>query len=140
MYKCVLFAHWWFLFRPRVSPRVLGSVARRKPARTPRRKCGPWPRSVARALGVKVASDHGEAFRARRAIQAQSNPCTEMSDGSCDILNLECRQCRQAILDDGKVFPQQQLARHATTFSTTRYNLHGLGSMSLFTHDLARKI
>ena len=31
----------------------LGSGARREPARTPRRKCGPWPRSVARALGVQ---------------------------------------------------------------------------------------
>ena len=41
------FAHrHFFLFRPRVFSRALGSRARREPARTPRRKCGPWPRSV----------------------------------------------------------------------------------------------
>ena len=33
--------------------RALGSVARRELARTPRRKFGPCPRSVARALGVQ---------------------------------------------------------------------------------------
>ena len=54
MYKCVFLAlRHFFLFRPRVFSRALGSVARREPAGTPRRKCGPWPRSVARALGVR---------------------------------------------------------------------------------------
>ena len=43
-YKCVFLAHWhFFLFRPRVFSRALGTVARREPARTPRRKFGPWP-------------------------------------------------------------------------------------------------
>ena len=40
-------------FRPRIFSRALGSGARREPARTRRRKCGPWPRSVARARGVQ---------------------------------------------------------------------------------------
>ena len=43
----------FFLFRQRVFSRALGSGARREPARTPRRKCGPWPRSVTHALGVQ---------------------------------------------------------------------------------------
>ena len=54
MYKCVCFCHFCvFLFRPRIVSRALGSVARRELPRTPRRKFGPWPRSVARALGVQ---------------------------------------------------------------------------------------
>ena len=47
--------------------------------------------------GFKVASPHGEAFRARRAIQATENHVhvKRMSAGSCDIWDLECHQCRQ---------------------------------------------
>ena len=66
----------FFLFRPRVVSRALGSVTRREPAGTPGRKCGPWPTSVARALEVQSPVSHGEAFRARRAIQALANPRT----------------------------------------------------------------
>ena len=40
----------------------------------PIRKFGPRPRSVARAVGLEVARPLGEAFRARRAIQAHANP------------------------------------------------------------------
>ena len=43
----------FFLLRPLVLPRVLGSGARREPAYTRRHKCGRWSRSVARALGVQ---------------------------------------------------------------------------------------
>ena len=54
MYKCVFLAlRHFLLFRPRVFYRALGSVARREPAGTPGRKCGLWPTSVARALGVQ---------------------------------------------------------------------------------------
>ena len=60
----------------------------REAARTPRRKFGPRPRSVARALGVQSREDWqvttGGAFRARRAIQAHANPHVQvqkMSDG-----------------------------------------------------------
>ena len=69
-----VFGTWGFVhFGPRVFPRALASEARRDPARTPWRKCGPWPKSVARSLGFNVASNHGEAFRARRVIQAHEN-------------------------------------------------------------------
>ena len=66
----------FLLFRPRVFSRALGSVARREPARTPRASLGPGrgPRHV--LWGFKVASPHGEGFRARRAIQAPANPRT----------------------------------------------------------------
>ena len=47
-----------------------------------------------------------------------------MSDGSCDIYDLDCRQCRQTLLGDERYFPDTYNARHATTFSTIRYNLH----------------
>ena len=33
----------------------------------------------------------------------------------------------QMLLGDRKVFPRHQIERHATTFSTVRYNLHDLG-------------
>ena len=41
------------LGRPRVVSHALGCGVRRGPARTPRRKCGSRPGSVARALGVQ---------------------------------------------------------------------------------------
>ena len=54
MYKSFFFAHWhFFLFRPLVFSHALGSGTRREPARTRRRKCGPCPRFVERALGVQ---------------------------------------------------------------------------------------
>ena len=52
-------------------------------------------------------SDHGEAFRPLQAhVQVKRMP-----DGSCNIWNLECHQCRQTILtlDDGKVFPNTNM-------------------------------
>ena len=51
----VCFRHFgiFFLFRPRVSSRALGSVARREPARTPRASLGPGRGPRARALGVQ---------------------------------------------------------------------------------------
>ena len=54
MCQCVFLAHrHFFLFRPRVVSRAIGSIARREPAGPPRRRCGPWPTPVARALGVQ---------------------------------------------------------------------------------------
>lgn len=52
--KLTIFALcFFFLFRPGVFLRVLSRGARRGSACTPRRKCGPWPRSVRRALGLQ---------------------------------------------------------------------------------------
>ena len=77
MPKYVFLAHrHFFLFRPRVFSRALDPVAGREAAGTPRRNCGLWPTSMARALGFKVAGPHVEAFRAGRAIQAPANPRT----------------------------------------------------------------
>ena len=42
--------------------RALGSGARRRPARTPRRMCGPWERPVVRDPGFKVASNPGRGI------------------------------------------------------------------------------
>ena len=53
VYKCVILQIGIFSLSAAVFPRALGSVGRREPARTPRHKCGPWSRSVARALGVQ---------------------------------------------------------------------------------------
>ena len=66
----------FFLFRPRVFSRVLGSVARREPARTSRVSLGPGRGPWYVLWGLKVACPLGEGFRARRAIQAHSNPRT----------------------------------------------------------------
>ena len=57
-----------------------------------------------------------------RCIQTQEQ-VKIMSDGSCDIWDLECHHCRQTVLGDGKVFPRHQHARHATTFSTIRLRI-----------------
>ena len=86
------------------------------------RKFGPWPTSVARDLGFKVVRPLAEGFRARRPSTPRQThvQVKRMSDVSCDIWDLECHQCRQAILGDGKVFPPHQHARHATTFNTIR--------------------
>ena len=66
----------FFLFRPRVCGRALGSVAYRGPARTPYASLGSG-RGLWHVLwGFKVARSLGEAFRARRAIQAHTNPRT----------------------------------------------------------------
>ena len=76
------FAHRrFFILRPRVFSRALGSGACREPARTPRRRCGPGRGPWHVLWGFKVASNHGEAFRARSAIQAHANPCTGLKKG-----------------------------------------------------------
>ena len=64
----------FFLFRPRVFPRALGSMAHREPARTPYASLGPGRGPWHVLWGLKVARPLGEAFRARRAIQVHTNP------------------------------------------------------------------
>ena len=62
-----------------------------------------------------------------------------ISDVSCDIWHLECHQCRQTILGDGKAFPPHQHARHATTFNTIRIFMTSEGYYrSLLTHMTTR--
>ena len=105
-YKCVFFTlRQFFLFRPRVFPRALVSVAHRELARTPYASLGlgrgPWHV----LWGLKVARPLGEAFRARRAIQVHANPhvhniinrAKKLPDVSCDTWDLECHQCRQTL-------------------------------------------
>ena len=116
-YKCVFFTlRQFFLFRPRVFPRALVSVAHRELARTPYASLGlgrgPWHV----LWGLKVARPLGEAFRARRAIQVHANPpvhiplpginkIKKMSNVSCDISDLECHQYRQTLHTWFKCFP-----------------------------------
>ena len=66
----------FFLFRPRVFPRAMGSVACREPARTPHASLGPGRSPWHVLWGFEVASPLGEGFRARIAIQAHANPRT----------------------------------------------------------------
>ena len=82
---------------------------------------GPW--RVRWGFKSQVTTGrHSEHVEPSRPMQTHVQ-VKKMSDGSCDIWDLECRQCRQTLLGDGKVFPRHQLARHATTFSTIRYTL-----------------
>ena len=77
IYKCVFLAlQHFFLFRPRVLPRALGSVERREPARTPHASLGPGRGPWHVLWGFEVESPLGEGFRARRAIQVYANPRT----------------------------------------------------------------
>ena len=69
---------------------------------------------------------HSEHVETSRPMQTRVQ-VKKMSDDTCDVLDLECRNCRYKLLSDGKLFPPQQLARHVTTFSTKRYNFHDLG-------------
>ena len=90
----------------------------------PLRKFGPWPKSVARALGVQsgksarggipITSSRPGPWKPTCIIHYQQ--VKEMSDVSCDIWDLECHQCRQTLHGDGKVFPSHQHARHATIY------------------------
>ena len=68
---CVLPEYKTSLFRPRVFSRALGCGARRRPACTPRCKCGSRSGSVARALGVRSR----EIWRVPRgSLSAQPEP------------------------------------------------------------------
>ena len=122
-YNCVFLAlRRSFLFQPRVFPRAVGSVARMEPVRTPQPSLGParGPRHVLRGSKWHVRSgtdsEHVEPFRPLHT----HKQVKRISDVSYDTWDLECHQCRQAILVNGKVFPRCQNARHATTFNTTR--------------------
>ena len=74
--------------------------------------------------GFKVESAHGEAFRARRAIQAPPKPTYRLKE--CPTAHVISRFLNvinvitQYLLGDEKAFPRHQHARHATTFNTIR--------------------
>ena len=114
----------FFLFRPRVFPRALGSVARREPARIPHAGLGPGRGPWHVSWGSKVASPFGEGFPTRGAIQVHANPRTQcinilkkcptsnVISGILNVINV----VRHYILGDGKIFPRHQHARHATTY------------------------
>ena len=79
-------------------------------------------------------SEHVEPSRSMQT-HVQVN---KMSDGSCDTWDLECRQCRQILLGDGKVFPRHQLASHATTFSNNKLQCPWPRKDSLFSRTILR--
>ena len=118
IHKCVFFTlRHFFLFWPRVFPRALGSVAHREPARTPYASLSPGRGPWHVLWGLKVARPLGEAFRARRAIQAHANPHVHnnryilnkfkkrptsfMIPGILNVINA----VRHYTLGDGKVLP-----------------------------------
>ena len=129
---CFLALQHFLLFRRRVFPRALGSVARREPARTPYASLessrGPWDV----LLGVKVARPLGEAFRSPRAIQAHVNPRTEnimnrlkkcpTSPVISGILNVVI-VVRYYVVGNGNAFPRHQQP-HMRPFMLNSVNLH----------------
>ena len=113
--KCVFLAfRHFFLFRPRVFSRTLGSVARREPARTPHASLGPGrgPWYVLWVLKVAVPSGrHSGHVEPSRPLQTHVQ-VKRMSDGYnviSGILNI-INVVRKYLLDDGKVFPRHQHA------------------------------
>ena len=76
-YKNVFFGPSSFLSLPAGDRSSYSRLRRTQGARPdPLRTFGPWPMSVARTRGFKVACPLGEGFRARRAIPANANPRT----------------------------------------------------------------
>ena len=70
-------------------------------------------------------SEHVEPSRPMQThVQVKKCPTADVIS---KILNLVNVVRHYLVIGDGKVFPRHQLARHATTFSTIRYNLHDLG-------------
>ena len=68
---------------------------------------------------VRLGRD-SEHVEPSRPLQTQVR-IKRVSDGSCDIWDLGCHQCRQTIVTwRWKSFPRHQHARHATTFNAIR--------------------
>ena len=140
LYVCVfLHIDIFLLFRPRVFSRALGSGARREPAETPRRTFEPWPRSVARTLGLQCRISPREGIPS-----TQSHPCLckpTYTLNKCptahviSILNVV--DVIRHFLAVEILLPRHQLARHASTVSTIRCNLHDFG-MKVSSHARPR--
>ena len=119
------FAHRHFLFWPRVFSILVLSAprhARREPARTPRRKCGPWPRwhCAGGSKSQVTTARHSEHVEPSRSMQTHVQ-VKQMSNvrwlihvisGILNVVNVIRHH-----YDDGNAFPLQQLARQATSFS-----------------------
>ena len=119
-YRCVFSAlRHFFLYRPWVFSSPLGLFGTQGVHPDPARKLGPYPRSAARALGVQTGksprggilstSSHPGPCKPTYRIPATRYILTwvkKMPDGSFDIFDLECGQCRQKLLGDGNVFPR----------------------------------
>ena len=107
-------------------PRALGFVARREPARPPCASLGPGrgPWHVFWGSKSHVPSGrHSEDVEPSRPLETHGQ-VKRMSDCSCTssknvrrltygIWDLECRQCRQTLLGDGKVKTTQSCNRTA---------------------------
>ena len=143
MYRCAFWARrHFFLFRPRVFSRALGSVASREPAKTPRASLRPRRRPWHVLWGFKVASPVGEGFRPRRVIQAHANlPTLYLWYGLTCVKYVRrlIRYLRSSWMSSMSpditwwlegISQIPKLARYATTFSTITYNLHGLGRIA----------
>ena len=114
MYKLCFLAHrLFFLFRPRVFSRALGSLARREPAGTPRRKCGPWPTTVARVLRVQsrksprggIPSTWGHPGPCKLTYRSKECPTAHVISGILNVINV----VKHYLLGDGKVFPDTNM-------------------------------
>ena len=102
MYKCFLLSlRHFFLFRPHVFSRALGSVARREPTRNTTAQV--WALAEVRGTcsgGSKSQVPTGrysEHVGPSRPLQTHVQ-VKRMSDGSCDIWDLECHQYLQTLL------------------------------------------
>ena len=85
-----------FLLRPQVFSRKLGCAARKEFACTPRRKCEPRPRSVARALGLQsrefwqtTTGSHSDLLEPSRTMETP----TILQEDFCLVLGAGCCCC-----------------------------------------------
>ena len=105
IYKCVFFTlRHFFLFRPRVFPRALGSVAHREPPGTNTQVWAPAEVRGTCSGGWKWhvrSGRHSEHVEPSRPMQTHVHNTSltgwKMSDVSCDIWDLECHQCLQTL-------------------------------------------
>ena len=114
MPKYVFLAHrHFFLFRPRVFSRALVPGARREPAGAPRRKCGPWVTSVARALGIQngksprggIPSTQGHPGPCKPTQRRKECPTARVISGILIVINV----VRHYLFGDGFFFPDTNL-------------------------------
>ena len=120
MYKCVFVAFGiFFLFRPSFvvlsAPWPAGSPPEHHGA-----SVGSGRRPWHVLWGFKIASRHSEHVGPCRLLQTHVHveecPTAHVISGILNVVSV----VRHYLLGDGKVFPRDQHARHATTFNTLR--------------------